>query len=370
VFSFHWLKAVMVSLYASTTSTTRRRARRAPVRRRRRAFARPARRATARRVPSSRFRSTRRVAPARALTKYELANLNPFDQRVNGVKIPDSNTQPSETSYDENRITTTIGAGGNAECTAFIPNINVNSVKATGATATTWAWTAAYGGATASANAAVFKSDYVGLRPCGHGVRISCPLAPLSVTGFCHVAIVPIENFNQTTWQFPVSISQMINLPWYKRYTLASLTQRSITVVNKFLDATATRYVDVDSTTVGNAAQTEFQFAGSWCAIIVAVEGAPVSTNPIVQDTIVHYEGLVALGSTNNSTPAAQYDVRELQDVSRIATNHPGTFEEGQENDLISSAMRELFGVMVPSGTFNGPIGGIQGVNTPRLTQQ
>jgi len=360
----------MVSLYASTSTTTRRRARRAPVRRRRRAYARPVRRATARRAPSKRFRSTRRVAPARTLTKYELANLNPFDQRVNGVKIPDSNTQPSETTFDENRITTTIGASGFAEVTAFLPNPTVNSVKGVGATATTWTWPAGYGGATASGNLASLKADFMGIRPAGHGVRISCPLAPLSVTGFCHVAIVPVETYSQTTWQFPTSVTQMLNLPWYKRYTLASLTQRSITVVNKFLDATATRYFDVDSTLVATSGNVDFHFSGSWCAIIVAVEGAPVSTNPLTQDTIVHYEGLPTIGSTNNSTPAAQYNVNELEDVSRIATNHPGTFEEGQEDDLISSAMRELFGVFVPSGTFHGPMGGIQGVNTPRLTQQ
>lgn len=366
--SFHWLKVVMVSLYASTSSTTRRRkVRRAPVRRRRVA-ARPRRRATVRRYASRRMSS--RPAQGRSLTKYELANLNPFDYRVNGVKIPDSNTQPSETTYDENRTTISVGGSAFAECSAFLPVIGATSVTSVGATATTWTWNPGFGGTVASSNAALIRADFVGVRPAGHGIRISCPLAPLNVTGFCHICIVPVETFAQTTWQFPTSISQMVNLPWYKRYTLASLTQRSVTVVNKFLDASATRYTDSDALTVATATNTDFMFGNSWCAIIVAVEGAAASTNPLTIDSIVHYEGLPKIGSTNQSTPAAPYNVRELQDVSKIATNHPGTFEEGQEDDLIASAMKELFGVHIPTGPFTGPIGGIQGVNTPRLMQQ
>lgn len=360
----------MVSLYASTTSATRRR-RQAPARRRRRVYARPRRRVYARRSAySSRRRTAQRAAPVRALTKYELVHLNPFDQRAQGAKVPDSNTQPSETTYDENRNIQTIGALGNAECSAYLPNPAYTQVTAVGATGSTWAWVAGFAGATGSANATNIRNDFVAIRPVGHGVRISSPLAPLNVTGFCHICIVPIENFNVSTWQFPTTISQMSNLPWYKRYTLASLTQRSITVVNKFLDATATRYVDSDSGVIGNAAHTDFQFSHGWCAIIVAVEGAPVSTSPITVDSIVHYEGLPKIGSTNQSTPAAPFNVRELQDVSRIASNHPGTFEEGQEDSLISSAMKELFGISVPTGMFGGVMGGIQGVNTPRLTQQ
>jgi len=355
---------------ACFTIPTRTARRRASTRRR----APPRRRAPVRRVRSSSRRTTRRSAtsrrPQRQLSKYELVNLNPFDARCFGVKIPDSNTQPSETTVDENRVVISTDATTNAQCTAFMPYMNGNAVAATGASALGWNWVATFGGNQPSANIAEIQADYVAVRPVGHGIRLSCSSAPLNVTGFVHICIVPNEQFLKTTWAFPTSVSQMNNQPWYRRFTLASLTQRSVTVVNKFLDATATRYQDSDNNQVASSGATahEFQFGNSWCAIIVAIEGAPPSSSPITVQTIVHYEGLPKIGTANSSTPAAQYNVRELQDVSRIATTHPGTFEEGQETELIANAMRDLFGVYTAS---SGPsyMGGIMGVNTPRLTQ-
>jgi len=361
----------MVQASLNVNTAARRRAsfrRRVPARRR--VSYRRARRAPARRFQRRRISAPRPLRSQRQLTKYELVNLNPFDPRCNGVKIPDSNTQPSETTVDENRVVITMDALGNASCSAYMPNLIKNSVAATPAGATSWTWVAAYGGQTNSANTTEIQADYVGYRPVGHGIRLSCSSAPLTITGFCHICIVPVEMYNSSTWQFPTSVSQMINQPWYKRYTLASLTQRSVTVVNKFLDTSATRYIDVDSDAVNNATDSDFMFGNTWCAVIVAVEGAPISTSPLTVDTLVHYEGLPKIGTANSSTPAAEFNVSELQDVSRIATTHPGTFEEGQEDALIASAMRSLFGVNVPSGGFSGPLGGIQGVNTPRLTAQ
>jgi len=348
------------------TSAPRRRAstrRRAPIRRR--APVRRARRVTRR--TTRRSATTRRRQAPRQLTKYELANINPFDSRVLGVKIPDSNTQPSETMMDDNRFTFSIGALGNAEAKAFLPFIDQAAIAGNPSGGTTWSWFAGYSGATGSSNASNIKNEFVGIRPVGHGVRLSCPLAPLSVTGFVHICIIPVETFGQTTWQFPVSVSQMGNQPWYKRFTLAQLTQGSVTIVNKFLDCTATRYQDSDSGGAGTSTSQEFQFANGWCAILVAVESGPASTNALSAETIVHYEGLTKNGTTNDSTPAAEYDVRQLQDVSRIATRHPGVFTEGQEAELISSTIADLFGTLSNSPGWSMP-GGIPGVNQPRLT--
>jgi len=347
--------------------------RRAPSRRRvqrlRPAHVQRARRSTGRRAAPSRRRQARRQHQQRQLTKYELCNLNPFDARCMGAKIPDSNTQPSETTIDENRIVITTDALGNAATKAFNPNLVVNAVNSVVATPTTWTWNAAYGGQVNSANAASIIAEYSGLRPVGHGIRIACSSAPLNVTGFVHICISPIPTFAASTWALPTSITQMTNQPWYKRFTLASLTQRSVTVVNKFLDASATRYTDPNSDWVAQTSDVEFQFAGSWCSIIIAVEGAPVSTSPVTVDTISHFEGLPKIGTNNSSTPAAQYNVRELEEVSRIATSHPGTFQEGEEAGLIASALRSLTGHLTQTpGWSMAPIGGIPGVNTPRLT--
>jgi len=179
----------MANVCVSCPSTPRRRrasARRAPARRRRRAPVR-------RRAASSRRRQTaRRTARQRGLTKFELAQVNPFDRRVIGVKIPDSNTQPSDTFYSEDRFSITTGATDYAQTRAFLPNLSVAMVVANNFSSSSWTWPPAYAG-TSSAVYTDAQSNFVGVRPCGHGVKISCPSAPTSVTGFVHVAMYPLE---------------------------------------------------------------------------------------------------------------------------------------------------------------------------------
>jgi len=353
---------------ACFTIPTRTARRRASTRRR----APPRRRAPVRRARTYSRRTTRPSRSARRqrqLTKYELVNMNPFDQRCLGVKIPDSNTQPSETTVDDNRWAMTVDASQNASARAFLPLVDYNTVVGVPAGSSSWTWPAGFAGANASSNASNIKGEFVGIRPVGHGVRLSCPLAPLNVTGFVHVCIVPQELYFVSTWQFPTTVGQMANLPWYRRFTLAQLTQRSVTVVNKFLDQSATRYVDADGGGFASAGTNEFQFGNSWCAVIVAVESAPALSTALTVETIVHYEGLTKLGTTNDSTPAAEYSVRQLQDVSRIATTHPGTFMEGEEDSLIAGAMRDLFGVVSNyAGSYNSVPAGLPGITNNRLT--
>jgi len=340
---------VRASVNVDTSSRLASARRRRSVRRRRA----PARRYTRRRAARSNYRqssnSTQRRRKGRTLTKYELVNLNPFDHRCNGVKIPDSNTQPSETLLDSNRFVLSSDSSNNARGYAFMPDLVSCSVASTGATTSTWTWGPTFGGSTNSSNVTSIRAEFTGLRPVGHGIRISSPLAPLNVIGNVHICIIPVELYSQTNWSFPTSISQMQNLPWYKQFTIAQLTQKSVTVVNKFLDCTATRYMDPDSS-VASAGTNEFQFYNSWCAIIVAIEGAGVSVSALTVETVTHYEGLTKLGTTNDGTPAAEYDVRQLQDVSRIATTHPGVCVAGEEESLIAGAMRDLFNIAMSGG--------------------
>lgn len=279
------------------------------------------------------------------LTKFELAQINPFDKRVLGVKIPDSNTQPSDTFRSEDRYAITTAVSDLAKCRAFLPNVAANVVDSVDSSATGWSWTAAYGGATASSVATDANSNYVGIRPCGHGVRLSCPLAPTSVTGFVHIAIYPISTWNVSTWQFPVNLSQIANLPWYRRFTLAQLTQRAVTIVNKFIDNTATRYSNPGSDLVLQGTDNTFQFSGGWCAIIIAIEGAPIGGGTALSaENLVHFEGIPVISSANTGSfsPAAPFDVQEMEGVSRIATAVPGVFQEGEESSAIAAGMNAL----------------------------
>jgi len=351
---------------------------------RRRAPAR--RRVTRRRAPlrrRARASTVRRRAPARRrqtsrmLTKYELGQVNPFDNQVSGVKIPDSNTQPSDTARSEDRFSITTPANTFANAYAFLPNLAVSTVSGTAFSANTWTWAASFGDVTASSNSSNYQSSFQAVRVAAHGVRISSQAAPTTVTGFVHVCLYPITTSSNSTWAFPNSISQMAQLPWYRRFTIASLTQRSVTVVNKFIDSTATRYFDPNSDLAATGTDLSFQFSGGWCAVLVAYEGAPASTSLLSIENLVHYETLQKIGASGSQSPAAQYNVSELEDVSRIATGGNAIFMEGEESSQIRQAMSILGrGVsaaaeyVLPGGTYASYSGGgIQGVNTGRLMQ-
>jgi len=325
----------------------------APSRRRAPAYRRAPARRSRRRAPVRRRRTTRRASRGMLpsfrrsprLTKFELAQLNPFDKRVLGVKIPDSNTQPSDTFRSEDRYAVTSAVTDLALCTAYMPNLKANQIAATNSTAVAWTWPAAFAGLTNSTVFSDANTSFVGIRPCGHGVRLSSPLAPTSVTGFVHVGIYPVTTLGTSTWDLPTTLSQMANLPWYRRFTLAQLTQKSVTVVNKFIDITATRYSGPTSDLVDTGTDIGFQFAGGWCAIIIAVEGAPIGGGTALSaENLVHFEGLPIKSSANTGSfsPAAPYDTQEMEGVSRIAGQSPGVFVEGEEDSVIAQGMNAL----------------------------
>jgi len=343
------------------------------------------RRTTRRRAPRRRTRTYRRTPTARRravrtrmLTKYELGQVNPFDPQCNGVKIPDSNTQPSDTARCEDRwIQVSNATAGIAGCSAYLPNLTANAVNASGSTADSWGWLSSFGGSVSSSQRPNYISSFQAVRVAAHGIRISSPAAPTTITGFVHVCLYPITTSSNTGWDLPSTIAQMAQLPWYRRFTVASLTQRSVTVVNKFIDATATRYTDPNSDLIGTGNDLSFQFSGGWCAIIVAHEGVPPSTNVLSIENLVHYETLQKVGASGSQSPAAMYNVSELEDVSRIASQGNAIFMEGEESaqirqaiSIIGRAAAAVADYVLPGGTFSSyGGGGISGVNTARLMQ-
>lgn len=376
---------------------------------RRRATRRSYRRAAPRRRRFTRRVVRRRVAPRmlrampRRLSKFELGQINPFSKEVYGAKIPDCNTQPSTTSVSEDRIVFTGAATDLAITKAFFPNLIANSVDSTTSTSSAWTWQAAYAGANASSVSTAFSASFLGVRPVAHGIRLSSQAAPTTVTGFVHVVVYPLDQYNQNTWNLPVNISQMAQLPWYRRYTLAQLTQTPVVVVNKFLDSTSSRYSDPASDLVGLAGDTVMQFAGGWCAILVAVEGGPLLGSNLSVENLAHYEVIPRFGTGSGSvfgtSPAAPFDTTKLENVSRIAGHSDAAFidtpqaiaDRFREVGAIiaqgaSTAAGELYeNVVVPAArgagyaaTYAGArylsrragySGGIPGINTPRLME-
>lgn len=321
----------------------------------------PRRRATRsyRRKPTRRA-SYRRRAPVRRripsmhrrfprpISKFELGQINPFDKNVYGAKIPDSNTQPSTTTVAEDRVVFTGSATDLAQCKGFFPNTGGMVVASVDSSSTAWTWAAGYGGTTASSVNGAYSSSFIGVRPVAHGVRISSQAAPTSITGFVHVAVFPLDNYNNSTWNLPVNISQMAQLPWYRRYTVASLTQTPVIVVNKFLDCTATRYSDPTSDLVASASDVQFQFGSAWCVILVAVEGQPVNTSNLSVENLTHFEAIpkfgTGTGSVFGTSPAAPFSTQKLENVSRVAGHVEAAFSD--EPDSLNARLREVTSIM------------------------
>nr|QXP07804.1 MAG: putative capsid protein [Arizlama virus] len=270
----------------------------------------------------------------RRMSKFRLANIDPFMDQAQGAKIPDSNNYPSTGFTVDDSFTHSADANG---LTAFValPNLKVMKVGHVAATSSTWTWTAAYGGSASSSKLTSVKNNYTLVRPVAHGIRLMCPYAPTNVTGNVHMCIVATSDFNKPTWDFPLSITDMQNCSDYRRYPLASLTQQGVTVVNKFIDCTSQRYFDPDSDLIDNSTDIAFQTNG-WAAICVAVEGAVPSAVALSVEQRVLFEGIPLKTGIDTASPAAPYDVNELEATSRTAGAIPGAFADNERQDYLS----------------------------------
>lgn len=285
-----------------------------------------------------------RRKPKVKLTKFLLGQIDPFDERVAGAKIPDANTTPSSTSIVNDEVN--INGGGIVALAgmAFNPFIKNTTVTANPASATSWTWPAAFAG-TDSSRLSAINTNYNAVRTVAHGVRLSCPVAPTSVTGFCHVALYVQSLYGDTTWDLPVDLSGLNQCVWYKRYPLAMLTQRTLTIVNKITDCTSTMYMDSASdrasvVTSGNDMQLQTNGFGT---IVVIVEGIPVSSaTQLSAENIIHLECLPKFSGLITPSPAADYNPQELAATSRASSALDATTLQGEEDRRINQAVNAV----------------------------
>jgi len=314
-------------------------------------------------------RVTRRSAvprrPKTAFNTYALAHVDPFDDRCKGIKIPDANTIPSvavtlsrestmsmDTTFANAHVfLPTVGA---CEVTTALKNVGSNS----------WAWGVTPTAFTISAaqqvqheKLAAFVNQFDLYRPVAHGIRLSCGLSPQTVTGFAHIAIVARSSLNRYTddW-WPKSVGLMSECQWYKRIPLATLTQRPMTVVNKTLDTTNQTYMSPNrgliaegttyaaDYTVASMPQSQLGYydrdsLNGFAAIVVAVEGAPSGSSPLVIEQILHVEAIPGYTSLQVGSTAAPSRPDVLAGVSHMAATTPAEHFEGEEPSRISQAV-------------------------------
>nr|WAE43285.1 MAG: capsid protein [Cressdnaviricota sp.] len=250
------------------------------------------------------------------LSRFQVAQADPFDAEAVGCKIPDANSMPSCPLQVCDTKTLTTDATYGATVCAIRPFASVYAVDSSAPTAaTTWGWTAAYGGAVASTRNSAITANFTLVRPVAHGCRLTSGLSPNSVTGYVHVAIFAGNFFGASTWDFPTNVSQMTNGTIYKKIPLAQLCTQSVTVVNRSVDFSNERYVASSSNVVGNAGDLQFQTTG-WGTIIIAVEGAPVSVPVLQIENLIHLEAIPLKSGIADASSAAAYSPQTLADVT------------------------------------------------------
>lgn len=280
---------------------------------------------------------------------FLLGQVDPFVDSVKGLKIPDQNTMQSETLCVQDEfslIFPTPTTTQNVRAYLFNPSPTSAFVEATYGTGS-WSWVGAFGGGQDLATATNIQTQYEAYRTGAHGVRISSPVAPTTATGFVHVCIYAPSTFGQSTWPFPTTVGQMRDLPWYRKMTLAALTQNPLTIVNKFLDQTAFRYVDPEETFAGfaNTGRGNFHITHSWATILVAVEGVPSNQTVLTAETIHHFESLPKFGSSSAANPAAPSSPVHMEAAARISQQAQATHTESEQTSVLSQASQALNGM-------------------------
>lgn len=298
--------------------------------------------------------------------KFILAQADPFEPRSFGGKIPDSSTIPSvPTPLQWNQsLTTAVVDPNRAHAWAFTTSLYSNFVTATGSTASTWAWNSA---PAVSPSYTAYTNAFELYRPVAHAIRLSCPFAPTTTTGFVHIALATEAAVNTaglqvaSYTQLATSLSEMSGYTFYKRFTLASLTQNPITLVNKWTDESAFRYsspnarfddpADASTTPAANTSKAiagaSFAVPLSWGTLLVAVEGAQpsggaVSITPLQAEVILHTEGIPQKSGVLIGSTAAAFDSGILNAVSQAQAGADFAHGETQQDAHMSQYFTNL----------------------------
>lgn len=279
--------------------------------------------------------------------KFALAQLDPFEPKCLGAKIPDSNTMPSIANQDIDQDSVSSGTSGQLAAVAYLPGYQDSKYAATPGTAVTWSSTVI-----SRRNLASITTAIEAFRPVAHAVRISSGLAPTAATGFLHIGLA-VEAYRNDELaggaipDLPKSVSDMTGLAHYKRVTIASLTQSPLTIINKWIDETAFRYCDVDAKNsyVGNATNsffTSFNFNQSWGFIVLMLEGAPASQPVIAVEHLLMSEMLPRKEGFLIGTQAAPHSSGTMSAVSSMVQETDFGHTEAQQESYIQQGINEL----------------------------
>lgn len=291
--------------------------------------------------------------------KFALVQADPFEPKFFGAKIPDSSTIPSiptPVQFNFSMATAAASQPNFAHAWAFYPTMENTVIRALPLSTSTWDWTTP-----SNFNApvaATFQQQFEAYRPTAHAIRLSCPFAPTSTTGFVHIALATETTYSSSgtsgtqSSQLAANLSDLSGYTFYKRVTLASLTQSPLTLINKWTDETAFRYsspfaVPQSSSATAATTANQFHIPLSWGTLLIALEGvsqvqAVGAITPLQAEVVIHTENIPQKTSALIGSTAASYNSGVLNAVSQAVANTDFAHTESEQGRVESQYMSEL----------------------------
>lgn len=324
---------------------TRRTVKRKPARRSYGGYAKrkPVRRAATRRKTAAKSKVfVQQLTPT---ARFVISQLDPFEPKSLGAKIPDSNTMPSIANCDTDQVAVPGSTSATVIAAAFKPQYNSAVFLATPGIGTVdWLNPTGF----TRRNFINVSTSIEAIRPVAHAIRLSCPLAPTTTTGFVHVGL-SVESRNvavANTYEWPKNVNEMTGLAHYKRFTLASLTQSPITCINKWIDELAFRYEDprtLDNLSTTTPVSGGLQYWSSWATIVVMVEGGPSTTGTLLSvEHILHTEALPKKDAFIMGNPAAPNSPATMSVVSQMQSDQDFAHTEAQQDSYIQRGVDSM----------------------------
>lgn len=308
--------------------------------------------------------------------RFAMAQIDPFDTQTQGAKVPDSNTIPSLANVDQDQVTMqSTATAADLNAIAFFPAYRYATLRA-GISAGSVNWS--INAPASRRNYSTVSNQIEGIRPVAHAIRMSSSVAPTTATGFVHVGIAVesrVGGIANAVPDLPTTVNEMTGLPHYRRFTLASLTQSPITVINKWIDESAFRYDDPDSLPVylaeGEGLPTNtFNFGSSWGTLVVLVEGAEISKNILSFEHILHSEMIPKRTAFVLGTQAAPNSPGTMSAVSSMQTGSEFTHTEAEQETYVAENLGRLARGAAQAGAMvyeNVAIPVIEAVGPPML---
>jgi len=313
-----------------------------------RSSARPTRRRYTTRRGTAR-RSKPCVCPSELTptAKFALAQLDPFEPKCLGAKIPDSNTMPSIANQDTDQVVLpSSSTAGQLVAYAFAPSYTcaVNSAVSTGVGSVTWNTTWA-----PRRNLTPVVNAVEAIRPVAHGLRLSSGLAPTAATGFVHIGLCVESRVSNVSSvgqpDYPLTVNDMTGLAHYARFTLASLTQSPVTVINKWIDELAFRYDDPRSAYSYSGTGTipfpsVLNMQQSWGVIIIMIDGQPANIAPVTVEHILLTEALPRKDGFILGTTAAPNSPGTISATSTMLADTSIVHTEAQQESYVAQGLQ------------------------------